>query len=89
MPRFHVIAVDLATEEIKGYIARIDNPVDAVCNHPWFATIYRSEWVAANIWNEDLDNTISNIKQAMNWLILCVNLDDEIMNALNMPVRES
>ena len=83
MPRYLVALCDTQTGEISHYITRIESPVEAICNHPWFTAIYRSEWVAANIFADEEETCASNIKDCLNWSVACVNLDEEIMNALN------
>jgi plasmid rolling circle replication initiator protein Rep len=83
MPRFHVIMVDTVSNEICGYITRIESAVDAICNHPWFTEIYRSEWVAKHIDADTMEETIANTWKLLAWSCLCVNLDEEIMKDLN------
>lgn len=83
MPRFHVVMADTATNEIGGYIARIDNAVDAICNHPWVSEIYKNTWIAKHVHSPDLDECVQNFLEKLGWMVLCVNLDEEIMNALN------
>jgi hypothetical protein len=83
MPRFHVVFADPTDNSVCGYIARIDNPSDAICNHPWIREIYNNQWVAKFVHDEDSGVCIDNILNVLGWLALCVNLDEEIMNALN------
>lgn len=83
MPRFHVVLADTSDGNIHGYIARIDSAVDAILNHPWFTSVYRSEWVAKNLDGPDEDTVKQNIWSQFSWSVLCVNLDEAIMNALN------
>jgi hypothetical protein len=83
MPRFFVAAFDPHDNTHFHYITRIDNPSDAICNHPWITEIYKNTWVAKAIWNDDVEVTIANCHTQMGWSILCVNLDEEIMKDLN------
>jgi hypothetical protein len=83
MPRFHVIAFDKNDEQTCNYITKEQKGSDAICKLPWFQQIYKDEWVQKNIWAPDTDSTISNCHQLLGWVVICVNLDEAIMNALN------
>jgi hypothetical protein len=86
MPRYAVTICDVNTGEIEMRVASQagDLPVaNVICSHPWIRDIYKDTWIEKNLWAEDVDNCINNIHQNLNWSVLCVNLDDAIMNDLN------
>ncbi len=83
MPRFIVTICDPTTREIASHIQRIDNPVDAICNHPWITYMYKNTWVASHIFALTQELCIANIMEQLGWVVLCENLDDKIMNVLN------
>jgi hypothetical protein len=83
VPRFHVIAFDPQDNQTCSRIGRYANGPDAILNLPWIDEIYRTKWVIDNLYAPDMESVISNIYQRLGWVVLCVNLDDEIMKDLN------
>lgn len=83
MPRFHVVAFDPNDNTTCQYISKQHSASEAVCNMPWLREIYNSRWVLKNIYAPDVETCISNCFQRMSWVVICVNLDEEIMKDLN------
>lgn len=83
MPRYHVILSDTNTAEIDGVIVKARHPVHAILQHPWIADTYTEKYIQTNFAAEDEVECIQNIYNMTSWSVLCVNLDEAIMLALN------
>jgi hypothetical protein len=83
MPRFIVAVADCNDGEMSvEIIEAMDKPAAAI-KHSWITAIYKDEWVAKNIHALQIETVRENFKELMNWSLVCRNLDNAIMNALN------
>lgn len=83
MARFHVVAFDPNDNTTCSYIGRHISATEAVLRLPWFEQIYKDTWVMDHIFAQDIETVISNCWQRMSWVVVCVNLDEEILRDLN------
>lgn len=83
MPRFHVVLFDPATKEKQGCIVSCISASEAICFHPWLTSVYLPSYIAANIYDGDVEVVAENLYEELGWVVLCVDLDEAIMNALN------
>lgn len=83
MPRFLVAICDTTDGEMQYHTVRALSEVEATLSHPWISNMYKDSWVSENFWSESFDNCRQNIWSLTSWSVMCVNLDQEIMNDLN------
>jgi hypothetical protein len=83
MPRFIVAIADCADGEMSvEIIEAVDKPAAAI-KHSWITHIYRDERVVKNLHALQIESVRENFKEILNWSLVCRNLDNAIMSALN------